>query len=87
MLLLDINSIDINSILKPALSSLDLNIIPTHLPFPHPAILSKRPVLEAITPLPLHPIVFVLVLIPELDSDFIVHESEQLLAQAAPIHH
>jgi hypothetical protein len=83
MLLRDINSIDIDSILEPALFRQDLNIIPAHLPLSHATILCKRPVLEAITPLPLHAIMFVLVLIPELDCDLVVRESEQLLAQAA----
>ena len=83
MLLRDINSIDIDPILEPALFGRDLNIIPAHLPLPHPAILRKRPVLEAITTLPLHFIMAVLVLIPELDSDLVVPESEQLLAQTA----
>jgi hypothetical protein len=87
MLLLDINSIDINPILEPALLGLNLYIIPAHLPLPHPAILSKRPVFQAITTFPLHSIVFILVLIPELDSDLVVRESEQLLAQAASNYH
>jgi len=83
MLLRDIDNIDIDSILEPALFGRDLNIVPAHLPLPHPTILCKRPVLEAITTLPLHFIMAVLVLIPELDSDFVVLESEQLFAQAA----
>ena len=87
MLLRDIDSIDIDSILEPALFGRDLNIIPTHLPLTHPAILCKCPVLEAITTLPLRSIMLVLVLIPELDCDLVVRESEQLLAQAAMNHH
>jgi hypothetical protein len=82
MLLRDIDSIDIDSIFEPPLFRRDLNIIPAHLPLSHPAILCKRPVFEAIATLPLHSIMFVLVLVPELDCDLVVRESEQFLAQA-----
>lgn len=53
----------------------------THLPLPHPPILRKRPVFQPVTPFPFHPIVGVLVLIPELDGDLVVRESEELLSQ------
>lgn len=80
MLLRNIDSIDIDAILEPALFGRDLNIISAHLPLSHPTILCKRPILQAITTLPLHSVMAVLVLIPELDSDLVVLESEQLLA-------
>ena len=76
MLLRDIDSIDIDSILEPALFGRDLNIVPAHLPLPHSTILCKSPILQAITTLPLHSVMAVLVLIPELDSDLVVLESE-----------
>lgn len=83
MLFRNIDSIDVDSILEPALLGRDLNIIPAHLPLSHPTILRERPVLETITTLPLHSIMAVLILIPELDCDLVVLEREQLLAQAA----
>jgi len=49
---------------KPPLALLNQHIIPTHLPLPHPPILRKRPILQPITPLPLHSIFRVLILIP-----------------------
>jgi hypothetical protein len=60
----------------------DLNIIPTHLPFSHLSILGKRPVLEAVTTLPLHAIMCILELVPELHGDLVVRKSEKLLAKA-----
>ena len=74
-------SIDIDTILEPPLSFADLEIIATHLPFPHAAVLSKRPIFQAITALPLHLIVRVLILIPELHGDLVVLEGEQLFAE------
>ena len=61
---------------------LDLNIITTHLPLAHLPILCKRPILQTITPLPLHPIMRILILIPELDRDLVLEEREQLLAKS-----
>lgn len=82
MLLPNLHSININPVPKPPPLLPNLNIIPTHLPFPHPPILSKSPVLKPIAALPLHPIVGILVLVPELDGNFVVRESEKFLAQA-----
>lgn len=81
MLLRDINSIDINSVLEPTLLDGDLNIVPAHLPLAHAAIFRESPVFEAITTLPLHSIVAVLILIPELHCNLVVRKSEQLFAQ------
>jgi len=61
---------------------LDLNIVTTHLSLAHLPILCKRPILETITPLPLHPIMRILILVPELDRDLILREREQLLAKS-----
>lgn len=47
-------------------SFIDLDIITAHLTLAHLAIFRERPILETVTPLPLHPIVGVLILIPEL---------------------
>lgn len=81
MLLRDVHSVHINTILEPPPFFGNLEVVTTHLPLSHPAILSKRPVLEAITSLPLHLIVRVLVLVPELNSDLVILESEQLFAE------
>ena len=83
MSLSNVNSVHIHPVHEPPVSLRNLDIIPAHLPLSHAAILRKRPVLEAITTLPLHSVISVLVLIPELDSDLVVRESEQFLAQAA----
>lgn len=80
MLLGNINSVHVNSILEPALFLGYLDIITAHLPLPHATIIGESPVLEPITPLPLHTIVLVLVLIPELHGDFVVCECEELFS-------
>jgi hypothetical protein len=77
----NVNGIDINAILEPALLLGDLNIISTHLPLAHDSILPERPVFESITALPLHAIMGILIFVPELDSDLVLSESEELLAQ------
>jgi hypothetical protein len=82
MLLGNIDSINIHSLLEPALLGQDVNIVPTHLPLAHAAVFCERPILEAVTTLPLHIIMTVLVLVPELHGDLVVRESEQFLAQA-----
>jgi hypothetical protein len=82
MLLQDIHDIDIHSISEPAVLFQKLNVISAHLPLTHPAIFCERPILEAIASLPLHPIVLILVLIPELDGYLVIRESEKLLTQA-----
>ena len=81
MLLRDVDSIDIHSILEPALFGRNINIITTHLPFAHTTIICESPVLQTITPLPLHPIVLILVLIPELHRNLVVGKGEQFFAQ------
>jgi len=81
MLLADLNQVHIHAVLEPSLRVRELDIIATHLPLPHPPVLRKRPVLKTITTLPLHAIVGILILVPELDCDLVVGESEQLLAK------
>lgn len=78
----DVHLINIYAILEPPFGILDLDIVSTHLPLAHSAILRERPVLQPITTLPLHTIVAILVLIPELHRDLVVGESEELFAQA-----
>lgn len=82
MLLTDLDTLNINTVSEPPPFLPNLNIIATHLALPHPAVLCKCPVLEAIASLPLHSILSVLVLVPELDCDFVVLEYEELLAKA-----
>jgi len=82
MLLGDVDSIHINTIFEPPLVFGYQNIISAHLPLAHSAVLSERPVLKTVTPLPLHAIMRVLILVPELHRDLVIGECEQLLAQA-----
>lgn len=82
MLFRDLNGIDVHPVLKPPLVLVDLDIISTHLPLPHAPILCERPVFEPVTSLPLHRIVAVLILVPELDGNLIVGPGEKLLAKA-----
>ena len=80
MLLRDLDGILVDTVLEPPFSLLNNNIIAAHLPLAHATIICKRPVLEAITPLPL-PTRSILVLVPELDCDFIVGKGEELFPQ------
>lgn len=82
MLLPNHHSININPIPKPPPLLPNLNIVPTHLPLPHPPILSKSPILKPVASLPLHSIVGILILVPELHGNLVVRESEEFLAQA-----
>lgn len=59
-----------------------LDIVTAHLTLPHLSIFGERPVLESVATLPLHPVVRVLELIPELDGNLVACEGEQLLAQS-----
>jgi hypothetical protein len=73
--------IHIHTLLEPPILLLQLDIVPTHLTLPHYTILTKRPILKAITSLPFHAIVGILILIPELYCNFVVGEREQFLTQ------
>lgn len=68
-------------ICKPPSLLPNKDIIPTHLSLPHNALFIVRPILQAIAPLPLHPVVSILILVPELHGDLVVREGEELLAQ------
>lgn len=81
MLFLDLNFVYVDTLHKPPLALLDHDIVPTHLSLAHPAILGECPVLQPITPLPLHLIVGVLVFIPELDGNLIGGKSKELFPQ------
>lgn len=65
----------------PLTSFAYLNIVPAHLPLAHAAVLGKRPVLEPVAALPLHAVVGVLVLVPELDRNLVAGKGEELLAE------
>lgn len=80
MLLPNLHPVDIHTVPKPPITLSNLYIIPAHHTLPHPAILREGPILQAIATLPLHPVVGILVLVPELDSDLVVAKSEELLA-------
>lgn len=79
--LADGHLVHIHSFYEPPLTLRQLDIVTTHLSLPHSSILRKCPILEAIAALPLHTILCVLVLIPELDRDFVCCECEELFAQ------
>lgn len=81
MLLTDVHLIDIHALHKPPLAHAKHEIITRHLPFHHPPVLAKRPILEPIATLP-QPVVRITELVPELDCNLVVSESEQLLAKA-----
>lgn len=58
------------------------DVVGAHLSLPHLVrVPVKGPVLQTVRPLPLHAVVPVLVLVPELDGDLVVGEGEQLLAK------
>ena len=55
---------------------INLNIVAAHLPLTHLPVFGERPVLKTIAPLPLHTIVGVLELIPELHGDFVISKGK-----------
>jgi hypothetical protein len=59
----------------------NLNIISAHLPLTHLSVFGERPILETITPLPLHAIMRVLELVPELHRDLVIRKGKQLFPQ------
>lgn len=77
----DLNLIYIYALPEPPLLLRNLNIIAAHLSLAHSPIFRERPILEAIATLPLHGVIRVLVLVPELHGDFAVREGEQLFPQ------
>lgn len=86
MFLTDWDSIYINSVNKPAPLTVPVRaeeqVIAAHHALAHlPRLTIKGPILQAIAPLPSHSIIRILILIPKLDRDPIIPESEQLLAQ------
>ncbi|PPJ51943.1 hypothetical protein CBER1_09686 [Cercospora berteroae] len=86
MLLPNLHRINIDPLLGPPLLLLNFNIIPTHLPLPHDPLIIKRPILQAIAPLPLHPIILILILIPKLHRNTIFCKSEQFLSKLVVFH-
>lgn len=51
------------------------------MPLPHLSVWGKGPILQAVAPLPLHAVVGILELIPELYGNFVVGKGKELLAQ------
>lgn len=87
MFLTDRDLVYIHPINKPAPLPIPVRaeqqIIPTHHTLAHLSrLIIKSPILQTITSLPSHPIICILILIPELNRDPIVPEGEQLLAQS-----
>jgi hypothetical protein len=70
VLLTNLHTIHIHIIRKPPLPLPNLNIIPTHLPLPHPPILRKRPVFKSISSPPLAR--GVVPFVPELYRDLFI---------------
>lgn len=71
----------VSTIHKPPTVSItvraDEHVIPTHHPLAHlPRLPVKSPVLETIAPLPAHPVLGVLILIPELHRDSVIREGK-----------
>lgn len=79
------NILNIHSIHKPPPLPIPFNpkhhVIPRHHPLPHFTFTIKRPILQPITPLPFHPILCILILVPELHGDAVIGEREQLFAE------
>lgn len=76
----------IHSLHKPSSLSIPIrskdDVITTHHPLPHfPRLPVKGPVLESIAPFPAHPVIRILVLIPELDGNPIIGEGKHLLKE------
>lgn len=63
MLLGYLDRVDVHSVLEPSLVHSNLDVIAAHLPLPHTAVFREGPVLEAITALPLHLVVAILILV------------------------
>lgn len=87
MFLTDRDLIYIHPVNKPAPLAIPVRaekqIIPTHHTLAHlPRLTIKSPILQTIASLPSHPIIRILILIPELNRDPIVPKSEKLLAQS-----
>lgn len=73
--------VHVHTLLEPPILLLQLDVVPTHLTLPHYAILPKRPILKTITSLPLHAVVGIPILVPELHGNLVVREREQFLAK------
>jgi hypothetical protein len=85
MLLTDLHIVYIDALFVPSFALLKFDVVAAHLALPHSPIFSKRPVLEAITPLPLHPILRILILVPKLNRNLVVRKSKELLAQTVVV--
>lgn len=81
VLLTNFHRIDIHPLREPPLTFTQFDVISRHLALPHLTILRKRPILQPIASLPLHPIMLISVLVPKLHSDLIICERKQLLAK------
>lgn len=86
MLLANRDRVHVDTIHKPAALAIAVRsnqqVIATHHALAHLArVASKGPVLQSVAPLPLHPVLGILELVPELHGDAIVVEGKKLLAQ------
>ena len=81
MLFGNLDCVNIDTVFEPALLLTNGNVIPAHLSLPHTAVFMESPVFKPIATLPLHAIMCILVLVPELDRNLIVGEGKELLAQ------
>lgn len=81
VLLTDLNSIHIDSILEPSLILSNLHVVRAVLPLLHEAVLRERPVLETIRPPPLAR--GIIPLVPELDGDLYTKSVSVIIHVAA----
>lgn len=79
------NILNIHSIDKPPPLPIPSNpkhhVIPRHHPLPHLTLTVKCPIFQTIAPLPLHPVLCILIFVPELHGDAVIGEGEQLFAE------
>lgn len=79
-----LNAVNIHPVREPPPFLPNDDIIPAHRPLLHPPVRGKSPVLDAVAPLPHHPLPRIPVLVPELHRDpvrFGPGQRKQLLAQ------
>jgi hypothetical protein len=79
--LTDLYGVDIHPVGKPPITCLKQYIISTHHPLHHLTVRSERPIFQAVTTLPLHSVISVLVFIPELDGNLIILKGKEFFTE------
>jgi hypothetical protein len=80
MLLRDVYSVDINTLLEPPFRIRDLDVVPAHLTLAHPAVCREGPVFKTIGAIPLPSCIVPFV--PELNCNLRNHQ--QIILKIAP---